>query len=78
MATIAVEALAGADRVADLFCGSGAFTFRLAKRAAVLALDSEPAAIAALQGGRAVTPNLKAITAEARDLFPPPACWPWR
>ncbi len=69
MAKIAAEALAGVDRVADLFCGSGAFTFRLAKSAAVMALDSEPAAIAALQGGRAVTPSLKAITAEARDLF---------
>ena len=69
MAEVAAEALAGMDRVADLFCGSGAFTFRLAERAAVLALDSAPAAIAALQGGRAVTPNLKAIAAEARDLF---------
>jgi 23S rRNA (uracil1939-C5)-methyltransferase len=69
MATVASDALAGLDRVADLFCGSGAFSFRLAKRASVLALDSEPAAIAALQGGRGVTPNLKAITAEARDLF---------
>jgi 23S rRNA (uracil1939-C5)-methyltransferase len=69
MAGIASEALSGADRVADLFCGSGAFTFRLAKTAAVLALDSQPAAIAALQGGRAATPNLKAITAESRDLF---------
>jgi 23S rRNA (uracil1939-C5)-methyltransferase len=69
MAGIAAEALAGADRVADLFCGSGAFTFRLAKHASVLALDSEPAAIAALHRGRAVTPNLKAIAAEARDLF---------
>ena len=69
MAEIAAEAMAGVDRVADLFCGSGAFTFRLAKTAAVLALDSEPAAIAALQGGRAATPNLKAITVEGRDLF---------
>ena len=69
MATLSADALAGCDRVADLFCGSGAFTFRLAKTASVLALDSAPAAIAALQGGRAVTPNLKAVTAEARDLY---------
>jgi 23S rRNA (uracil1939-C5)-methyltransferase len=69
MAEIAAQALAGADRVADLFCGSGAFTFRLAKSSAVLALDSGVAAIAALQGGRAAAPSLKAITAEARDLF---------
>jgi 23S rRNA (uracil1939-C5)-methyltransferase len=69
MAAVAVEAFAGLDRVADLFCGSGAFTFRLAKGASVLALDSTQSAIAALQGGRAIADNLKAITAEARDLY---------
>jgi 23S rRNA (uracil1939-C5)-methyltransferase len=69
MAGVACAALAGHDRLADLFCGSGAFTFRLAREAAVLALDSSPASIAALQGGRAVTPGLKAVTAQARDLF---------
>ena len=69
MAEAGAQALAGCDRVADLFCGSGAFTFRLAKSAAVLALDSAPAAIAALQTGRGLSPNLKAITAEARDLY---------
>ena len=69
MAEVAIAAFEGADRVADLFCGSGAFTFRLAETAAVLALDSEPAAIAALNGGRGGAPNLKAITAQARDLF---------
>jgi 23S rRNA (uracil1939-C5)-methyltransferase len=69
MAEVACEAFAGADRVADLFCGAGAFTFHLAKTASVLALDAEVAAIAALQGGRAATPGLKAIEAAARDLF---------
>jgi 23S rRNA (uracil1939-C5)-methyltransferase len=69
MADIAADALYGAGAVADLFCGSGAFTFHLAKHASVLALDSEAAAIAALQGGRATTPNLKAVIAETRDLF---------
>jgi 23S rRNA (uracil1939-C5)-methyltransferase len=69
MADLAVAAFDGADRVADLFCGSGAFTFRLAETAAVLALDSEAAAIGALNSGRGGAVNLKAITAEARDLF---------
>ncbi len=69
MAEIAGAALAGAERVADLFCGAGAFTFRLAERAGVLALDSEAAAIAALQGGRGTAAGLKAIEAQARDLF---------
>ncbi len=69
MADVAIAAFDGADKVADLFCGSGAFTFRLAETAAVLALDSEAAAIAALTGGRGATVNLKAVTTEARDLF---------
>jgi 23S rRNA (uracil1939-C5)-methyltransferase len=68
MAEVACGAFAGADRVADLFCGAGAFTFHLAKTASVLALDAEAAAILALQGGRD-TPGLKAVQAAARDLF---------
>ncbi len=68
MADFAVEAVAGAGRVADLFCGAGAFTFRLAEAAGVLAADGDEGAIAALRGGLSA-PGLKAITAEARDLF---------
>ncbi len=67
MAAFACDHLAGARRVADLFCGSGAFTFRLAQASSVLALDASEAAVAALkQAGGA--PGLKAIEAEARDL----------
>lgn len=68
MAAFAVEALAGAARVADLFCGAGAFTFRLAERASVLALDASAPAIAALREAVASAPGLKAVVAEARDL----------
>ena len=39
MAAIAVEALKGAKRVADLFCGAGAFALRLARRHEVFAAD---------------------------------------
>jgi 23S rRNA (uracil1939-C5)-methyltransferase len=69
MAGLVVGALDGAPRVADLFCGSGTFTFPIAERSGVLALDSAPAAIAALTAGRAGATGLKAIEAEARDLF---------
>lgn len=68
MAAFAVEACGGAGRVADLYCGAGAFTFRLAEQAAVLAADSAAPAIAALKAAAGSTPGLKAITAEARDL----------
>jgi 23S rRNA (uracil1939-C5)-methyltransferase len=69
MAAFAADALAGAGLVADLFCGSGAFSFRLAEQNRVLALDSAEDAIAALKGGLGSAPDLKPIEAQARDLF---------
>ena len=68
MAAFVCVAAAGADRVADLYCGSGAFTFRLAAQASVTAVDGSPAAVNALQGAVAGAPGLKQVTAEARDL----------
>lgn len=69
MAARVVEAIRGARRVADLFCGSGAFTFPVAEVAAVTAADSSAPAIAALKAAAAATPGLKPITAQVRDLF---------
>ena len=68
MAAFAIEALKGADRVADLFCGAGAFTFRLAEHASVVALDSHAPAVTALREAIATVLGLKAIEAQARDL----------
>ncbi len=69
MADFACQAVDGAHRIADLFCGVGTFTFRLARIGGVHALDSDPAAISALQGALATATGLKPIVAEARDLF---------
>ena len=69
MAAFAVEACAGAKTVADLFCGAGAFTFRLAEHASVRAADSDAQAIAALKAGQGTAAGLKGVVAEARDLF---------
>jgi 23S rRNA (uracil1939-C5)-methyltransferase len=69
MAGLAVEAVAGARRIADLFCGAGAFSFPLATVAPVFAADSAQPAIAALKAAQATAPGLKPVTAEARDLF---------
>ncbi|KRB40033.1 MAG: class I SAM-dependent RNA methyltransferase [Pseudomonadota bacterium] len=68
MAQMAAEAASGAERIADLFCGSGTFTFRLAKIAPVLALDGEAPAIRALSAALASAPGLHGVVAEARDL----------
>lgn len=64
-----VQAVKGARRAADLFCGAGTFTFPVAEVAAVTAADSSAAGIAALKAGAAATSGLKAISAQARDLF---------
>jgi len=67
MAEAVCEAAAGAKAIADLYCGAGAFTFRLAEIASVLAADDSAPAIACLR--REIgAPGLKSITAEVRDL----------
>jgi 23S rRNA (uracil1939-C5)-methyltransferase len=68
MAAFMLEAVSGAARIADLFCGVGTFTFRLAEVGTVLAADSSAPAIAALKSAAGRAPGLKTITAEARDL----------
>ncbi|HEY7900318.1 MAG TPA: RNA methyltransferase [Caulobacteraceae bacterium] len=68
MAAFAVEAAAGATRIADLHCGLGAFTFPLAAIAPVRAADVSEPAIRALGSAVASAPGLKAIAPEVRDL----------
>ncbi|WP_428152628.1 class I SAM-dependent RNA methyltransferase [Brevundimonas sp.] len=65
----AVAAVKGAKKVADLFCGTGTFTFPLATVASVIAADASAAGIAALKQGIGSAKGMKQITAEARDLF---------
>lgn len=59
-------------RVADLFAGVGAFTFPLAERASVLAVDSDATALEALTRASRNTQGLKPIETRARDLFREP------
>ena len=68
MAAFLAEQATGATRIADLFCGVGTFTFRLAQVAQVRAYDSAPDAIRALTGALAAAPGLHGVTAETRDL----------
>jgi 23S rRNA (uracil1939-C5)-methyltransferase len=63
-----LDAVAGARRVADLFCGLGTFALPLAARgAAVMAVDaSGPAAAALGEAARVARPG---VTVAHRDLF---------
>jgi 23S rRNA (uracil1939-C5)-methyltransferase len=69
LAEFAEQALGGAKRVADLFCGAGAFALRLADDHEAFAFDLDPAAIAALARAGAMTPSPHKLAAETRDLF---------
>jgi 23S rRNA (uracil1939-C5)-methyltransferase len=69
LAENAAAALQGAGRVADLFCGAGAFALPLAAAHPVFAADNDAAAIAALRRAAADTPGLRHIETVARDLF---------
>jgi 23S rRNA (uracil1939-C5)-methyltransferase len=69
MIQLVVAAAANAKRVADLFCGIGTFTFPLARRARVLAVDGDEAALGALATAARHARGLKLIEAKVRDLF---------
>ena len=69
LAEFTERALASSRRVADLFCGAGAFALRLARRREVFAVDADAAAVAALARAAATTPGLSKLAAETRDLF---------
>jgi 23S rRNA (uracil1939-C5)-methyltransferase len=68
MAAFVAENAQGASRIADLYCGVGTFTFRLAEIAPVHAADFAPEAVHALTSALATAPGLKGVAAEARDL----------
>ncbi len=72
MVRLVTQAVGEAKRVVDLFCGMGTFTFPLAQRAAVLAVDGDRQAIEALQNAAKRTPGLKPIETKVRDLFREP------
>lgn len=63
------EAVGSARRVADLFAGLGTFTFPLAERAQVTAVEGAAALIEALDQGARSARGLKPVLSEHRDLF---------
>jgi 23S rRNA (uracil1939-C5)-methyltransferase len=72
LAALVRDAVGPAKTVADLFCGVGPFTLRLAERSRVSAVDADRAAIAALDRALRHTPGLKQVKTGARDLFREP------
>jgi 23S rRNA (uracil1939-C5)-methyltransferase len=74
MLSLVKEAVGEARRIADLFSGSGTFSLPLASTATIHAVESDEAALAALDRAarKTQTPKgegLKPVTTEKRDLF---------
>ncbi len=72
LAALVLDAMGKSKFAADLFCGCGPFTFRLAEKAKVQAFDSDTPAINALQNAARNTQGLKPVTAAARNLMAAP------
>jgi 23S rRNA (uracil1939-C5)-methyltransferase len=69
MSALVCGHLAKSKKVADLFAGAGSFTFRLAEKSAVHALESDAGSISALDQAWKLVQGLKPISTERRDLF---------
>jgi 23S rRNA (uracil1939-C5)-methyltransferase len=69
MLSLVKEAVGDARRIADLFSGSGTFSLPLASTATIHAVESDEAALAALDRAARKAQGLKPITIEKRDLF---------
>lgn len=70
--TRVLAATKGAKSVVDLFSGCGTFALLLAERARVHAVERDGGMLAALEHAARMTPGLKPVTTEKRDLFKHP------
>lgn len=72
LAGLVLDGLGKARSVADLFCGVGPFTLRIAERVKVQAFDNDKPAITALQAAVRKAEGLKPVTVAVRDLMKEP------
>lgn len=72
MAAMVMTGVGKARAIADLFAGTGTFTFRLARKAKVTAVDGDGPSLAALELAARRTKGIKAVTVMRRDLFRSP------
>lgn len=69
LARLTLEALAGCERVADLFSGIGTFALRLAEQAETFAVEGDEAMLVALKQAADRAGVLKGVSVLRRDLL---------
>ncbi len=69
MAELVLSHVGKSKRIADLFCGSGTFSLRLARIGKVHAVEAEDKPLKALDLAARNTQGLKPVSVEKRDLF---------
>jgi 23S rRNA (uracil1939-C5)-methyltransferase len=72
MTALAVEAVGKARKIADLFCGLGTFSFVLARKANVTAVEYDRALLAALETAGRRAHGIKPLKILPRDLMREP------
>jgi len=72
MTRFVLEVCSGAKRTVDLFAGAGTFSLPLASHGTVHAVETDAAALRALNEAARRTPGLKPVTTERRCLFSNP------
>jgi 23S rRNA (uracil1939-C5)-methyltransferase len=68
LSKIVLDGVSGANRTADLYCGIGPFSLRMAAHSSVLSFDSDATSIAALETAAHKVQGQKPVRAEVRDL----------
>ena len=68
LSNIVLDGVSGAKKIADLYCGLGPFSLRMAAHSSVMSFDSDEVAIAALKMAAHHVQGQKPVTAETRDL----------
>jgi 23S rRNA (uracil1939-C5)-methyltransferase len=72
LASVVLTHVDDAQPVADLFAGIGTFTFRLAAKAPVTAVEGDAALVGAIEQAANAARGLRKVTARKRDLFANP------
>ncbi|GIK83087.1 MAG: methyltransferase [Pseudorhodoplanes sp.] len=76
LARLVTDAARRARSVADLFCGVGPFSLRLAESTRITAVDSDAPALDSLQAAARAAPGLRPVGVLRRDLFRRPLTAP--